>query len=295
MNLNATPSGSLRTVAQLLTTTSLQHRAHLAKEFSKLRRVRPRVPFFKLVAHRLPTRWGLYRDLLRCLPQVRETKQESRWRWKDFRDEEWDSRAHGKALLDHLQSPTPSPQALKVARYERLIRARREKVEMQRVYDKELEWIEKMKKRPILTGGYLRPSLYNRPLPRMKNQPIHITMMIKKRIKARAKRIERQGTLIGWLEDVKTERLFESNLQKEIAGETGNLDSRQPEFEAREYETAIRDSLKSITQSFELDRQRAASKFTPEMITLIKNARKAKIANKTRERERELRGEVTNR
>ncbi|KAG8854363.1 hypothetical protein FRB91_003607 [Serendipita sp. 411] len=325
MGLNPTSSTSGLAVAQLLSTASIQHRAYLSKEFTKLRRVRPRVPFFKLVAHRLPTLWGLYRDLIRCLPDIRESKKESKWRWKDFRDEEWASREHGTALLwhvrrsfrqqrsltspqkckecllfwykllEHLQSPVSNRFASKLSRYERILRARREKIEMQQVYEKELEWIKKMKNRPILTGGYLRPTINNRPLPRMKNQPIHITMMIRNRIKARAKRMERQTQLIGWLEDAKAERVFEAGLRKEALDENGMVDLRELDFEDGGYQTAIRDSLRSISESFELDRQRASSRFTPEMIGLIKNARKVKLANKTRERQRELRGEITNR
>lgn len=43
-------------------------RANLAQLLSPLRRVRPRVPFFELAAHRIPTLWGLYRGLLREAP-----------------------------------------------------------------------------------------------------------------------------------------------------------------------------------------------------------------------------------
>ena len=46
----------------------LQQRAELANAFSALRRVRPRVHFWKLGAHRIPTLWSLYRGLLRDAP-----------------------------------------------------------------------------------------------------------------------------------------------------------------------------------------------------------------------------------
>ena len=46
-------------------TESLQHRAEIAKLLSPLRRALPRVPFWKLAAHRIPTLWMLYRRLLR--------------------------------------------------------------------------------------------------------------------------------------------------------------------------------------------------------------------------------------
>ena len=44
------------------------HRARIASVVSSLRRVTPRVPFWRLAAHRLPTLWTLYRGLLRSAP-----------------------------------------------------------------------------------------------------------------------------------------------------------------------------------------------------------------------------------
>ena len=40
----------------------------LAGLFSSLRRTTPRVPFFRLAAHKVPTLWTLYRGLLRNAP-----------------------------------------------------------------------------------------------------------------------------------------------------------------------------------------------------------------------------------
>src|SRR5258708_21708672 len=40
----------------------------LADLFSSLRRTTPRVPFFRLAAHRVPTLWTLYRGLLKNAP-----------------------------------------------------------------------------------------------------------------------------------------------------------------------------------------------------------------------------------
>ena len=46
----------------------ITHRQHIARIISSLRPVRPRVPFYRLAAHRVPTLWGLYRGLLRASP-----------------------------------------------------------------------------------------------------------------------------------------------------------------------------------------------------------------------------------
>ena len=48
--------------------TSLAYRETLASTISALRRVRPRIPFNKLPAHRIPTLWTLYRGILRSAP-----------------------------------------------------------------------------------------------------------------------------------------------------------------------------------------------------------------------------------
>lgn len=51
-----------------LTAQSLNFRKQLASLVSPLRRVRARVPFYCLAAHRIPTLWGLYRGLLWTAP-----------------------------------------------------------------------------------------------------------------------------------------------------------------------------------------------------------------------------------
>lgn len=48
--------------------SSLALRASVAQALSGLRRTKPRVPFWALAAHRVPTLWTLYRGLLRASP-----------------------------------------------------------------------------------------------------------------------------------------------------------------------------------------------------------------------------------
>lgn len=70
-----------------------------------------------------------------------------------------------------------------------------------------------MRTRPIYTGGFLRPTMYHGPLPRMKPQPEHISMVIKKRIRARDKRLQFKARLLEDLNDLKLESQFEEGLK----------------------------------------------------------------------------------
>jgi hypothetical protein len=81
-------------------------------------------------------------------------------------------------------------------------------------------WIHRMRNRAIMSGGYLRPSINNRPLPRFYRQPIHISMMINKRIKAKTRRLERQSNLNEWLDDIKAEQTFQTSLWEQGVYET---------------------------------------------------------------------------
>ena len=74
-----------------------------------------------------------------------------------------------------------------------------------------------MRHRPIMTGAYHKPSLFNKPLPRLSPQPVHITGMISARRKARANRIARQELLQENLALLESERKFEMRLAKNSA------------------------------------------------------------------------------
>lgn len=56
--------------------------------------------------------------------------------------------------------------------------------------------------------------------------------------------------------------------------------------------TNIDGFLRTLQRSFELDEERARSVFSPKMVDMVKQARRCKIENKTRERKRERQGEV---
>ncbi|EPQ50755.1 hypothetical protein GLOTRDRAFT_81826 [Gloeophyllum trabeum ATCC 11539] len=274
---------------------SVAHRARLSAAFSELRRVRPRVPFWELSAHRVPTLWSLYRGLLREAPsndvyfQVRKAFRDNKHLTSATATREELIRGHKS--LDAFRKAKKGDERLQriLERYSRLVAVRREKDRWRDLILKEQAWHEKLLNRPILTGSFIRASVYNKPLPRLKPQPIHITGMINRRRKTRAIRGERFAMYQEWMEFLKYEERFEAGLTRVSMGMfepifTGHMN---------EWYRPINEVRASIRKSFELDSQRENAPYTPELLEVVTAARREKLANKTRERLRELRGEDT--
>lgn len=74
-----------------------------------------------------------------------------------------------------------------------------------------------MRHRAILTGTFLRASYYNKPLPRMKVQPLHVSGMIHKRIRAREHRRTKQSNLTSLISHMEAEAGFEKMLGRNAA------------------------------------------------------------------------------
>ena len=81
-----------------------------------------------------------------------------------------------------------------------------------------------MRRRPIMTGGYLRPTLFNKALPRLVPQPLHITGMITSRRKARQRRIELFEKIQEHAKLLYAEVKFEESLM-----ETAEMDGKPTE------------------------------------------------------------------
>ena len=75
-------------------------------------------------------------------------------------------------------------------------------------------WQFKMRSRPILTA-FFRASPSNPPFPRLKPQPLHMSMIIKKRRKAAQSRHRRFLELQTQRELVYSEQAFEKGLSKD--------------------------------------------------------------------------------
>ncbi len=74
-----------------------------------------------------------------------------------------------------------------------------------------------MRTRPIMTGAYLRPTIYNGPLPRLTPQPAHITGMITWRRKARVRRMAKFDVYQEYTRLLGTEIQFERELAQAAA------------------------------------------------------------------------------
>ncbi|CAA7271287.1 unnamed protein product [Cyclocybe aegerita] len=285
------------TMKNVITPKSLAFRAKLADLVSPLRRVRSRTPFFRLAAHRTPTLWSLYRGILRLSPtedvkfRVRALFRQNRhltgveqtkarlnqgYKWLKFFKKAMDGDRHCQAVM---------------MRYSRLIAAKRAKADLRRVMKGELERQLRARTQPIWTGGFLRPTLFHGPLPRMYPQPKPIAMIVRKRILAREKRFKTKADLEGDLEDLKLEGKFEEGLRDLTKTEFPTF------FSGEDVSAEWRQPIQTILDEFKLKDQReyarAAQPFPPELVEAIFEARREKIRNKTREKERERRGERT--
>ncbi|KAF8516851.1 hypothetical protein BU17DRAFT_50473 [Hysterangium stoloniferum] len=274
------------------------HPKDLATSFTALKRVRPTVPFWHLAAHRIPTLWSLYRGLLKTarhhehihwririlFHQHKSLTSPTKTRDQLFKLHKW---------LDVFQKASQghAPSKALMDRYNRLISTKREREQWKAIFCDELDWITKLKNRPIITGSLMRPTIYNRPLPRLKPQPMHVSGMIHKRRKVRERRAERQEHWASFKDDLRLEAAFESGLYQDA--EKSGLEFERIYDNADAWHQPIDQVLASIQASYDLDEERAKTPYSPALLELVTEARREKIRNKTRERERERRGLVT--
>ncbi|KAJ2923516.1 hypothetical protein H1R20_g13578, partial [Candolleomyces eurysporus] len=283
---------------------SLARRAELAKLFSGLRRVRSKTPFFLLAAHRIPTLWGLYRGLRREAPS-----DEIKWRLRKLFEK---NRAltgtkrtikllnMGYKWLDTFKRARDGDKHLQsvLERYSKMIAAKREKENWKQNMREEWAWQMRLRQKPILTGSLLAPTLDNPPLPRLYPQPDNISGMIRQRKRARLVRLQRQRRLFDMQEDLSLESQFEDNLHRELAGKRTEANAAEVERvfsgEARNaWRQSIQTRLDIIEDSWKRDQARLRTPISPELFATLAAARKYKIENKTREKERQRKGVIT--
>jgi hypothetical protein len=115
--------------------------------------------------------------------------------------------------------------------------------------------------------------------------------MIHKRRVARSRRVEHQRALLSQIEDLQIEDKFEDSLAAQGGGARfENCFSGQSSAAA--WRAPLDSHLVDIQAAYDRDAARAARPAPPELLSQLKAARREKVANKTRERERQMRGEV---
>ena len=80
--------------------------------------------------------------------------------------------------------------------------------------------------RPRLTGGFMRPTALNRPLPRLRPQPLSLSMMIKKRVIARQRQYLVRRDIANLKEDMRAETAFWKSLVDQDASLPGHVGIR---------------------------------------------------------------------
>jgi hypothetical protein len=133
----------------------------------------------------------------------------------------------------------------------------------------------------------MRPNIYHGPLPRLKPQPEHITMMIWHRRLSRDRRLTRQRLLHQWIEDLWAEAYFEDAL--------ASREKFDPVFAgplADAWTENIRSQLLDIHHAYARDEARKQQPYPPKLLEQIKEARREKVRNRNREHERQKKGEV---
>ncbi|KAJ7239952.1 hypothetical protein B0H12DRAFT_1204141 [Mycena haematopus] len=272
--------------------SSRAFRASLARLVSPLRRVRPRVPFFELAIHRIPT-LALHRNLLRYAPDDNiRTRVQYLFRKHQHATGTEKTRVQllkGYKYLEAFKNASEGDEKQRaiLARYSRLIAAKVEKEHWKRLVRAEAA---RLRSRPILTGALIKPTLYNPPLPRMKPQPQAISRIIFARMRTRDRRMARDQQLLDDIFHLKREAAFEDSIARFVGGASfERVYSGDAESEWLQPLQAARADLQVLTGR---DVARSQKPVSPALIEMLRAARREKVANKTRERMRERRGEI---
>ncbi|KAG0145521.1 hypothetical protein CROQUDRAFT_716078, partial [Cronartium quercuum f. sp. fusiforme G11] len=155
-------------------------------------------------SHTIPTKWGLYRNLIRYSRMMDQILQKpsdiitqkiksefERSKSERSVSEIQERLREGYLLLNKLISAKEGNKVNleELSEYCHQIIKTAHRESWAKVYRSQLEARNKRPPKPIMTGRFLRPTILNGPLPRYANQPLHITMMISSRRKARERRL----------------------------------------------------------------------------------------------------------
>lgn len=141
----------------------------------------------------------------------------------------------------------------------------------------------KPEEKPRLNGGFLRPTLFNPPLPRLKPQPPRLSMMIKRRIQRRERRIDAYRKLTDQQEDMRQEVRFLRSLGLDWPEKIGDWSSG---VGARSWETEFNRQAKILDERFTRELKRSEMKYDDRMYIRIMRAKRKKYERLAKRAER---------
>ena len=230
------------------------------------------VPFFLDPSHTIPTRWSLYRPLLRSTRSTEKEAESSafpairrairaQWRKHSSSTSPTNVRAFLEkqyTLLSLLTSPS-------INTHTRLLELESSLSQAQtRAEARALRVKNAARPTSRLQGSYIRPTIFNPALPRLRPQPVVISMMIKKRIAAYANRLHRYKYNKELRADMREELHFWRNAgQGEGAGDGWG----------GAWEGAIAEMVSKDEAAFKRDRQRSEGVFGEGVRRRVEKAR----------------------
>ncbi|WVQ71014.1 hypothetical protein IAR50_000539 [Cryptococcus sp. DSM 104548] len=240
----------------------------------------PAVPFFRDPQHTVPTKWSLYRPLLRfargslgdeagaTYPGV---GREVRRLWKSRRS--WTSVPQVRTFLQGQYDILAAFQKNDVPELDELEArlANKHRLHDERQASKAaLEAVRPSRPRPRIVG-FLRPTLFNPPLPRLKPQPPHLGAMIHARLRRRERRMERRKEYASLRPDMKLEVAF----WKDVLGREGEHlteNARSPGG----WDLLLREEVEAMDARFVKENKRADMVYDETMYERIESAKQAR-------------------
>ncbi|GHJ88393.1 hypothetical protein NliqN6_4795 [Naganishia liquefaciens] len=310
---------------------SLNHptRARLFNDQLENDKLAPKPVFEQVLSrrkdHTVPTKWSLYRPLIRSarivdnllartetsekgesLMQHSASQQSAahialtkyvRRHWKKNSGAQGYKRVRDWLLVQFelldefdraLQGNHESMQKLRDQRKTLMIRdADRKSKKLKRIQKKKKEKSSRDGPNPRVHPSFLAPTLFNIALPRMKPQPLSLSMMIDDRVKRRDRRRESQEQHRQWAHDMVVEYDFWKDLGLDfLSSDVAGNGKRRPKTRGRPTTGSEEGDLsfterhlrhvEVISTYFERDAARAKTTYTPEMIDAVENARRAR-------------------
>ncbi|OCF55635.1 hypothetical protein L486_07120 [Kwoniella mangroviensis CBS 10435] len=259
-------------------------------------------PFFRDPGHTIPTKWSLYRPLLRSTfsSDLLSTRREIRTRWRETqglvsvpRVRSFIAEYHD--LLTYLNSDDISHKE-EIRLLEDKLKAKHDKLDLDletAQEAKQLQEEERRARKSKMTGSFHRPTLFNPPLPRLKPQPTSIGSMIHNRLRARERRMERRRLYAGLLTDMKLEVGFWKSINPLESGDdwSKSKDPRSPGG----WDGIIKNELKVMDDRFRNENTRAEMVFDEGLSERISRAKEKKGSwwKGVKEREKAQKGEGT--